>query len=84
MFKPIQTDSSTSDKNEYKCICIDRNGFVIENEIENTFSYYNITGDLITTYENVDSMQPFYEGLALVKYEGKIRYIDVKGNTIIE
>ncbi|WP_462349799.1 WG repeat-containing protein [Eubacterium ventriosum] len=84
MFKPIQTDSSTSDKNDYKCICIDRNGFVIENEIENTFSYYNITGDLITTYENVDSMQPFYEGLALVKYEGKIRYIDVKGNTIIE
>lgn len=76
MFQPIQSPGN--------CICIDKEGFVIENESEKTFSYYDITGKQITTYENVQKMEPFYEGLSLVEYDDSIRYIDKSGNTVIE
>lgn len=83
MFKPIKSESANL-KSEYNCICIDKEGYVIENEIENTFSYYDISGKKIITYENVDEMDPFYEGLSKVTYKDHVRYIDKSGKTMIE
>lgn len=81
LFEPKKIDGYES------CLCIDKEGFVLSigDSERKDYEYYDLQGNLITEYEDIVEMQPFYNGLSYVKdYNNNHFYIDKSGKKVIE
>ena len=87
MFEPKKLDSDN-----ISCICLDKDGFVLDlgsvYPMNEKYEYYDLQGNLLTKYKDIEKMKPFHEGLAYatksVMPNGSYFYIDKNGKKVIE